>query len=114
MMKYISAAIIALLLCGCASMAQKGALVRAYKNYEKRDYEDVISLVAMSESYKTPTPELKSELAYLKAIALEKLGRKDEAQGIFLYLTEQFPDSEYAYRAKEKLKSPASTSDQHR
>jgi len=107
MLKTIAVLVIASSLCGCGTFMQKGALSSAYRNYDKRDYEDTLSLVSQAESYASPAPELKAEMVFLKALALEKLEREDEAQGSLNYLVEQFPETEYGYRAKVKLKEIA-------
>jgi len=100
----ITIAVLGFLLCGCMSMAQRGALGRAYSNYQKGDYEDVLELTSQAENYKEPTHRMKAEILFLKALALEKLERHEEAQGIFKYLSDKFNDTEYGYRAKEKIK----------
>ena len=89
---------------GCAGMAQKGALGRAYSNYKKGDYEDVLALTSQAEQYKEPSHELKAEILFLRALALEKLGRDEEAQGTFKFVSTKFSDTEYGFRAKEKIR----------
>jgi TolA-binding protein len=101
---FIMIAVLGFLLCGCMAMAQRGALNRAYSNYQKGDYEDVLELTSQAESYKEPTREMKAEILFLKALSLEKLERYEEAQGTFKYLSDKFNDTEYGYRAKEKIK----------
>ena len=89
---------------GCTGMAQKGALGRAYSNYKKGDYEDVLALTSQAENFKEPSHQLKAEILFLRALALEKLGRDKEAQGIFKFLAANFSDTEHGFRAKEKIK----------
>lgn len=89
---------------GCAGMAQKGAMGRAYSNYKKGDYEDVLALTSQAQNYKEPSHELRAEILFLRALALEKLGRDQEAQGILKFLSTNFNDTEYGFRAKEKIK----------
>jgi len=91
-------------LCGCSTMAQRGALSRAYSNYEDGDYEDVLAFTSQAEKYQEPSHEMKAEIIYLKGLALEKLERNGEAQGIFKYLSEKFSDTQYGFMAKEKIK----------
>ncbi|MBW2367633.1 MAG: hypothetical protein JRH15_07090 [Deltaproteobacteria bacterium] len=47
---------------------------------------------------------MKAEILFLKALALEKLERHEESQGIFKYLSDKYNDTEYGYKAKEKIK----------
>ena len=46
-----------------------------------------------------------AEILFLRALALEKLGRDQEAQGVFKFIANNFMDTEYGYRAKEKVKA---------
>jgi outer membrane protein assembly factor BamD (BamD/ComL family) len=95
--------LISITISGCAGMAQQGALSRAYSNFQDGDYEDVIELTSNAERYQEPTHQMKAEIIYLKALALEKLGREKEAQGLFKYLSQEFIDTQYGFMAKEKL-----------
>ena len=45
-----------------------------------------------------------TEILFLRALALEKLGRDEEAQGTFKFLSTNFNDTEHGFRAKEKIK----------
>ncbi|WP_419175379.1 hypothetical protein [Desulfosediminicola sp.] len=94
---------VSITISGCTGMAQKGALSRAYSNFEDGDYEDVVELTNRAENYQEPTHQMKSEIIYLKALALEKLGRDSEAHGLFKYLSQEFNDTQYGFMAKEKI-----------
>jgi hypothetical protein len=87
----------------CAGMAQKGAMGLAYRNYEHGNYEDVLELTSQAQHYKEPSHELMAEVLFLRALALEKLEREQEAQGMFKFIANNFNDTEYGYRAKEKI-----------
>ncbi len=89
---------------GCSASAQKGAIGFAYSNYQKGDYEDVLTITERAQSYKEPSHEVKAEILFLRALALEKLERHNEAQEIFKLLADKFNDTEYGYRAIEILK----------
>ena len=89
----------------CGGMAQNGAMMRAYNNYKKGDYEDVLKLTSQAQSYKQPSHVKMAEILFLRALALEKLGRDQEAQGVFKFIANNFMDTEYGYRAKEKVKA---------
>lgn len=103
-MKLIPLFLLVTLISGCAGIAQKGALNSAYSNFEDGDYEDVIQLTSQADNFKEPTHEMKAEIIYLRALALEKLGREDEATGLFTYLSEDYKDTQYGYMAIEKLR----------
>ena len=102
-MKLIPILLMVALISGCAGLAQKGALNNAYSNYEDGEYEDVIQLTSQAENFHEPTHEMKAEIIYLRALALEKMGRTDEATGLFNYLSQEFKDTQYGYMAIEKL-----------
>ena len=89
----------------CGGMAQNGAMMRAYNNYKKGDYEDVLKLTSQAQSYKQPSHVKMAEILFLRALALEKLGRDQEARGVFKFIANNFMDTEYGYRAKEKVKA---------
>ena len=44
----------------------------------------------------------KDKLFYYEAVAMERLGRKDEAQRYFARIVEEFPQSEYAKKARSR------------
>ena len=99
---YIAAVICIVILAGCDA-AQKGAIQWAYSDIEKGKYESALSNLSSAESYKEPTPELKAEILYLRALCYGKLERYDEAIGVLMYIIDKFPDSSYAYQAKATL-----------
>lgn len=85
-------------------MAQRGALSNAYRSYENGNYEEVLAITSRAENYKEPSKEMRAEIIFLKALALEKLEKQEEALGLFKYLAEQFADTQYGYQAMEKIK----------
>jgi len=89
-------------LAGCAS-AQRGAMSRANSGIEKGEYEFALKRLSQAEKYVDPTPDLKAEIVYLRATCYEGLERYSEAIGALKYLIDKFPDTSYAYQAKEKL-----------
>ncbi len=90
-------------LLGYAGMAQKGALIRAYNNFEDGDDENVLNLTSHAENFQKPSREMKAELIYLRSLALEKLDRNDEAQGLFKYRSKEYNDTQYCDMAQEEL-----------
>lgn len=99
---FIAVLFCVVILTGC-DMAQKGAMLYAYSDIEKGKYESALQNLSSAESYMKPTPELEAEILYLRAICYSKMGRQDEAEGVFRYIIDKFPDSSYAYQAKAKL-----------
>jgi tetratricopeptide (TPR) repeat protein len=79
-------------------------MVSALSKISKGEYERALKELSYAEKYKEPTPDLRAEILYLRAICYEGLGRYDDAIGILKYLIDKFPDSSYAYQAKERLR----------
>jgi tetratricopeptide (TPR) repeat protein len=100
---YIAIFICVVALAGCAS-AQRGAMSRAHSGIEKGEYEFALKRLSQAEKYVDPTPDLKAEIVYLRATCYEGLERYSEAIGALKYLIDKFPDTSYAYQAKEKLR----------
>lgn len=92
-----------LLVTGCASAVQKGAIMNAYSSFEARNYENTIYNISMAENAQHVNPELKAELTYLKARTYEKMGEYEKANSLYTYLTEQHKSSQYGYLAKKRL-----------
>jgi outer membrane protein assembly factor BamD (BamD/ComL family) len=97
------AVVLAVVLAGCAA-AQRGAIIQARESLDEGDYKEALRKVVDAEKYTDPPPELQAEMVYLRAEAYEGLGRKDEAVGALKYVVDKFPDTSYAYQAKEKLR----------
>ena len=95
----------AIIFLGCATTVQKGAMDLAHSRISKGEYERALKELYYAEGYKEPTPDLKAEIVYLRAICYEGLGRYDDAIGALKYLIDKFPDSSYAYQAKERLRA---------
>ena len=102
MIRCLIVCILMIFYVSCAGMVQDGAMMRAYSNFQKGDYEDVLALTSQAQHYKEPSHELMAEILFLRALALEKLGRNQEAQGVFKFIAANFMDTEYGYRANEK------------
>ena len=105
MIKILAAFALMIVCMSCGGLAQDGAMIRAYKNFEKGDYEDVLTLTGQAQSYKEPSRELKAEILFLRGLAFEKLGRNQEAEGVFKFIAANFMDTEYGYKAEEKIKN---------
>jgi len=98
-MKKIFFISLVLLVTGCANVAQTGSVSQAYKSFAANDYKKTLELITQAELFSTTTPELKAELTYLKAQALEEMGQSETAETLYEYLTDQHKDSQYGYLA---------------
>ena len=100
---YIAICVCIVALAGCA-LAQRGEMLRAHSGIEKGEYEFALKRLSAAEKYEESTPDLKAEIVYLRATCYEGLERYGEAIGALKYLIDKFPDTSYAYQAKEKLR----------
>lgn len=93
------------LLCSCTSMAQRGAMIGAYKAYNKGDYGTALRKLSSAEGYSHEMPvSQRAEAMYLKGRCLEGLGNLHEAASLYEYLIKTYPDTEYTARAHGRLK----------
>ena len=94
---------------GCAT-AQNTSMLRARAGLNDQRYEYTLKRLAEAEAFADTSPALKAEIAYMKGVCYERLGRHSDAIGMFRYTNEQFPSSQFAYQAREhlnKLSPPA-------
>ncbi len=104
MKKIISILTISLLLTSCMGMAQKGAFSSAQKNYAKKNYKSAYMDIIRAENYKKENVEIMPAIILLKGDILTSGYNVNEGKATFEYLIDKYPDSQEAYRAKEKLK----------
>lgn len=100
------AALLMTLACGfgCAT-AQRGNVMRAQFAAEKGNYQYALNRLNEAEHLVEPEPLVKAEIVYLKGVCYSGLGRSADARGSFQYVVDHYPDTEFAYQAKEKLAS---------
>lgn len=70
-MKTIIIASLVLLITGCATTLQTGAISEAYKKYKAQNYEDTLKLISLANNVKETRPETRAELTYLNAQTYE-------------------------------------------
>lgn len=96
---------ISFILVGCMGMAQQGAISQAYRLFEKGECEKVYQKLSQAESYKDTNPELQSEITFLRSMCLEREKKYDEAVALYTFIIDNFPNSEYGYRALGRIRS---------
>jgi outer membrane protein assembly factor BamD (BamD/ComL family) len=87
---------------GCAT-AQRGAIMRAQSAMDDGKYVVALKRLSQGESYTKPTPVVGSQMYYMKGVCYEGLHKTNEAQAMFKYVVDHFPDTDYGYMAKEKI-----------
>ena len=106
---YLAVLICVMALAGCAT-AQRGAMTTARSSINRGKYVSALEALGRAEGYVEPTPGLKAEISFLRAICYEGLGRHNDARGALEYIVDRFPDSSYAYQAKARLQRTGSDS----
>lgn len=87
---------------GCA-FVQQGAIERAQDGIKKKNYVFALERLKEAESYTTPTPAVGAQIDYMKGVCYEEMDSPDEANAMFKFVADRYPDTEYGYMAKEKL-----------
>jgi|ERR1051326_415232 Flp pilus assembly protein TadD len=87
---------------GCAT-AQKGNVMRAEFAVERGHYQYALNRLNEVEHLVEPEPLVKAEIVYLKGVCYAALGRSDDARGMFEFVADRYPDTEFGYQAKARL-----------
>ena len=98
----LGATALVLTLAGCAT-AQKGSMLSVYSDIKKEHFNAALAELSSAEGYVKPTPQLQAEISYLRGQCYEGLNRQSEAVGSYKYVATTFPESSYAFQAKERL-----------
>jgi TonB family protein len=89
---------------GC-SIAQKGAVFGAYKSLAQGDCGVVYRKLSNAEKYSSVSDALQSEISFIRAECLERDKRDNEALALYEFIIDSFPNTEYASRAKVRIKA---------
>lgn len=96
--------IVTLMIMGCPSTAQRGAIGISNSLIEDGKYESALKRLSQAESYAIPTPEKRAEINFLRAKCYEGLNEIDGAIGIYEFIVLNFPDTQYAVQAQRRLR----------
>ena len=91
-----------LILAGCG-IAQRGAISNAYEAMANDDYVLALGKLSEAESYKETSPEIQSEISFLRAFCLEREGKYYEAMGLYAFIIKKYPETNYAIMAKGRI-----------
>lgn len=90
------------------SLAQRGALNLATQHLEAGEYALAIRKADQALIYAEATPEVEAHATFLKALALEGLGRLHEAARLYRYLAQQYAQTAWGFQAAGRLDELAS------
>ena|SRR5579863_2240007 len=99
---FLCGALLMSLVAGCA-IGQMGAMSRAHAGLADKRYEFTLKRLAEAEQFDQTTPELQAEISYMRAECYDGLSESAEAVGMYRYVVETYPKSEFAFMAREKL-----------
>ncbi|RRJ83908.1 tetratricopeptide repeat protein [Aestuariirhabdus litorea] len=96
------------LLAGCGSYQVSGGVSEgidlAYQQYAEGDCVSTIQTLSRVERMLRSYRFLQPEVSLLRGLCLERQGYFVDAMETYNYIVTTFPQSEYAYRAKARLK----------
>jgi hypothetical protein len=88
--------------CGCAA-AQHGAMNIADKKLAQHDYSGALAKLNEAENYTQPSSNLQARISYTRGVCYQALGWYADARGSFQFVTNRFPETEYAQLSKQRL-----------
>lgn len=92
------------LLSGCSNIVKRGAIVEAQNSLNSNNYKGAIEYIDIAESWGDPLSSAKAaKLHYLRAQALEGMGRRQEAISMYSYVIQQYSSSAYARPSRQRL-----------
>jgi tetratricopeptide (TPR) repeat protein len=92
----IFSAILFVNLTACSPMMQDGALVRARNKFLEGDYVNAIAYADNAIAKYHYNDNTRASLLFMKAESYQQLNEYEKAIGIYTYLTQKYPDTEYA------------------
>jgi len=93
--------IIVILCSGCA-LAQQGGIDHARSKIKRGDYQSALVELVQAERLTTPTPAIGAEISYLKGICYQEMDSLGEANAMFKFVVDHFPETAYGYLAKAR------------
>ena len=97
---------LSLLTVGCSSRhAFDRHLDTAYQYYEADNCERVMQSLSQAERRSKPRSQVQPEISLLRGQCLERQGLFVDAGETYRFIVDQYPASEYAYRARARLET---------
>jgi len=87
----------------CWGMAQQGALLQAEEALQRGDFHEAVEKADLALRFKTPTSIVEGQAVFIKAEALQGLGRYEEASLLYRYLVAVHGRSPYAFQALVRI-----------
>jgi hypothetical protein len=91
------------LITGCSSVMQGGSILQAQSSMQRGKYQKAIDQLSQGWGYTKTNCAAGAEICYMKGVCYQKLGFYDDAEGMFKYTVEHYPETPYGYMAKARL-----------
>lgn len=92
-----------LALLGCGGLMELGAVAELTELHQRNECGQLVAKADTNLAFLEDRPDLLAQAHYLKADCLMRMRREAEALGLFRYVTEQHPESPYAYQAQARI-----------
>lgn len=92
-------------LAGCSRMALDGHLNDAYRNYDQGNCEQALLDLSQAERTSRARRYVQPEISLLRGQCLERQNLFVDAAQTYRFIINQYPASEYAYRARARLET---------
>ena len=93
----------ALIYLSSCSVARDGAIINAEQAYSSGEFKKVLTDLGNAESITDFTEKQKPYITFLKASSLDGMGDEALAKGMYQYLVDKYPSSEYAASTQSAL-----------
>ena len=92
-------------LAGCSRMALDNHLNDAYRNYDQGNCEEALLDLSRAERTSRARRYVQPEISLLRGQCLERQNLFVDAAQTYQFIINQYPTSEYAYRARARLET---------
>lgn len=94
---------------GCTHWSMDHHLNNAYRAYDRGQCDTVMAELSLTERYSQPQPnrrpDIQPEISMLRGLCLERTKYYLDAAQTYQFIISQYPDSEYAFRARARLQT---------
>ncbi|WP_407312025.1 tetratricopeptide repeat protein [Pseudomonas sp. nanlin1] len=96
---------LAVIVGGCTRWSMDHHLNNAYRSYDRGNCESVMLELSQVDRFSRSRPYVKPEVSMLRGLCLERQKLYVDAAQTYQFIINQYPYSEYAYRAQARLQT---------
>jgi outer membrane protein assembly factor BamD (BamD/ComL family) len=94
---------------GCTHWSMDHHMNNAYRSYDRGNCDSVMLELSQVERFSRPQPnmrpDIQPEVSMLRGLCLERTKFFLDAAQTYQFIISQYPDSEYAFRARARLQT---------